>query len=84
MKGSFFSSSSANMIRGRQNASVLPDPVNAIPIMSLPENLYRIKFSGSHFTEDVTDKRTWHIRYRDALDLNRRRFDNAFRFEEVD
>lgn len=25
-----------------------------------------------------------HIRYRDALDLNRRRFDNAFRFEEVD
>ena len=27
------------MIAGRQKAKVFPDPVNAIPIMSLPENL---------------------------------------------
>jgi len=39
MKGSFISSSRANMINGKQKASVLPDPVNAIPIKSRPENL---------------------------------------------
>jgi len=27
------------MINGKQKASVLPDPVNAIPIKSRPENL---------------------------------------------
>lgn len=37
--GSFFSSSSAIMINGKQNAKVLPDPVKAIPIMSRPEKL---------------------------------------------
>lgn len=41
--GSFASSSAANMISGRQNARVFPDPVNAIPIISLPENLPSIK-----------------------------------------
>lgn len=40
-KGSFISSSKANIIKGRQKASVLPEPVNAIPIKSRPENLNR-------------------------------------------
>jgi hypothetical protein len=41
VKGSFFSSSNANMIKGRQNANVLPEPVKAIPIMSRPEKLFK-------------------------------------------
>lgn len=40
-KGSFVSSSRANMIRGRQKAKVFPDPVKAIPIMSRPAKLAR-------------------------------------------
>ena len=38
-KGSFFSSSRANMMSGRQNANVFPEPVNAMPIISRPVNL---------------------------------------------
>ena len=30
---------------GSVNTSVLPEPVNAIPIMSLPDNLEKIKSS---------------------------------------
>ena len=39
IKGIFPSSSSASMIAGREKASVFPDPVKAIPIMSRPEKL---------------------------------------------
>lgn len=35
-----FSSSSANMSNGSEKASVLPEPVNAMPIMSRPEKLF--------------------------------------------
>jgi len=38
--GSLASISSACMIAGRLNARVLPEPVNAMPIISLPENLH--------------------------------------------
>lgn len=38
-KGSFFSASKANITSGKEKVSDLPDPVNAIPIMSLPEKL---------------------------------------------
>jgi hypothetical protein len=37
--GSFISSSSAVMIKGREKASVFPEPVKAIPITSRPANL---------------------------------------------
>lgn len=37
--GILVSASSAIMMTGRQNASVFPDPVKAMPIISLPENL---------------------------------------------
>ena len=40
IKGSLASSSSALIIRGREKASVFPEPVNAIPIISRPENLH--------------------------------------------
>ena len=36
---SFFSCSSAAMIMGSAKTMVFPDPVNAIPIKSLPESL---------------------------------------------
>lgn len=39
--GSLFSCSRQNMITGRVNTRVLPEPVNAMPIMSLPERLQR-------------------------------------------
>lgn len=39
INGSLYSSSNANIINGRENAKVFPDPVNAIPIMSRPESL---------------------------------------------
>jgi len=42
MNGIFESSSSAFIIIGRQNANVLPEPVNAIPIMSRPAKLWNI------------------------------------------
>ena len=35
-----FSSSSANMSNGSEKASVLPEPVKAMPIMSRPEKLF--------------------------------------------
>lgn len=38
-KGSLFSCSSANIMIGRVKTKVFPDPVKAIPIMSLPERL---------------------------------------------
>lgn len=38
-KGSLISSSSAIIISGSENAKVFPEPVNAIPIISRPENL---------------------------------------------
>ena len=37
--GIFFSCSRENMTMGRVNTRVLPDPVNAIPIISLPDSL---------------------------------------------
>lgn len=37
--GSFFSCSKLNMIMGRVKTKVLPEPVNAIPIMSRPIRL---------------------------------------------
>lgn len=37
--GNLDSCSNATMIAGNENARVLPDPVNAMPIISLPENL---------------------------------------------
>jgi hypothetical protein len=39
MKGNFISSSNAIMMSGRQKASVFPEPVKAMPIMSRPEKL---------------------------------------------
>ena len=39
LRGSLASSCSASMTAGSENASVLPDPVNAIPIMSRPERI---------------------------------------------
>lgn len=41
-KGMRFSSSSDAMSSGSENASVLPDPVKAMPIMSRPENLLNV------------------------------------------
>lgn len=46
VKGSFISSSSAVIISGRQKASVFPEPVKAIPIMSRPEKLGNNLASG--------------------------------------
>lgn len=37
--GSFTSASRAIIIAGMQKARVFPEPVNAMPIISLPENL---------------------------------------------
>jgi len=56
---------------GRQKAKVFPDPVNAIPIISLPENL-----NGAHqkVVEKVT--RAIDLRRRDALYLNWRGLDD--------
>jgi hypothetical protein len=42
-----FSSSSANMSNGSEKASVLPEPVNAMPIMSRPEKLSEVQFDLS-------------------------------------
>jgi hypothetical protein len=39
IKGSLSSASSANISIGSENANVLPEPVNAMPIMSRPDNL---------------------------------------------
>lgn len=37
-KGNLASSSIASIINGKQKVSVFPDPVNAMPIISRPEN----------------------------------------------
>lgn len=47
--GNLASISKATITAGNENANVFPDPVNAIPIISLPENLqqdprFRISF----------------------------------------
>lgn len=39
VNGILRSSSSENIMMGKENANVLPEPVKAIPIMSRPENL---------------------------------------------
>jgi hypothetical protein len=39
--GSLHSSSRENITNGSEKARVLPDPVNAIPIISLPANLQK-------------------------------------------
>lgn len=59
------------MIAGRQKAKVFPDPVNAIPIMSLPENLRDTR-------QENPKKTTVHFnsRRRDALYLNWCGFDD--------
>jgi len=54
IKGIFPSSSSASMMAGREKASVFPDPVKAIPIMSRPEKL-------------SVRKKRWMCQYRDSL-----------------
>ena len=40
MNGIRFSCSKQNMMTGSTNTSVLPEPVNAIPMISLPSNLH--------------------------------------------
>jgi hypothetical protein len=40
INGNFSSASSDNIIIGSENANVLPEPVNAMPIMSRPDNLH--------------------------------------------
>ena len=45
MNDNFISSSAANMRSGKQKASVFPEPVNAMPIISRPANLNRCKLS---------------------------------------
>ena len=40
MNGIRFSCSKQNMMMGSTNTSVLPEPVNAIPMISLPSNLH--------------------------------------------
>ena len=39
--GNFFSCSRQNIMMGRVKTSVFPEPVNAIPIISLPDKLGR-------------------------------------------
>ena len=41
MNGIRFSCSKQNMMMGSTKTSVLPEPVNAIPMISLPSNLHR-------------------------------------------
>ena len=45
-KGKAFSCSRANMMSGRQNTSVFPDPVKAMPIMSRPDKLWQVGGGG--------------------------------------
>jgi hypothetical protein len=73
--GNFASISSACMIAGRLNARVLPEPVNAMPIMSLPENLS---------VRCCQDLRADNLRCRKSLHLNRGRALDAFRLEIVE
>jgi hypothetical protein len=61
---SLTSASSASIMTGIQNASVFPEPVKAMPIMSLPENL-----NGNQWLLEYTVK---YVRCGDALQLNRR------------
>lgn len=57
--GSLVSASSASMMTGIQNASVFPEPVKAMPIMSLPENLKGIQWLLEYTVN--------YVRCRDAL-----------------
>ena len=73
--------SSENITNGRVNTRVFPDPVKAIPIISLPDNLATQETDLSHISQPVTCQLTqqpvalhsWH-----PLDLNGRRMSNAF------
>lgn len=51
------------MIRGKQNASVLPDPVKAMPMTSRPENLNNLLCASRPDSEENS-------RDGDALQLN--------------
>jgi hypothetical protein len=58
---------------GIQNASVFPEPVKAMPIMSLPENLNRNQWPLEYTVN--------YVRCRDTLQLDRRWRQYAVVFE---
>lgn len=57
---------------GKQKASVFPDPVKAIPIMSRPANLGPVSARRGEERQALND-----IRRRQPLQLNRSRICNA-------
>jgi hypothetical protein len=59
--------SSACMIAGRLNARVLPEPVNAIPIMSLPENL-SVRCCQNLRADNLRCRKSLHLNRGRALD----------------
>jgi len=78
-KGIRFSSSSANMRSGREKASVFPDPVKAIPIMSRPE-----KLRGGLLAGISEQKQAGNSRDGESLKLNRRRRHDLLVLEVVE
>jgi len=82
-KGIRFSSSIANIKSGREKARVLPDPVNAIPIISLPENLDECR-NVSTLRWASCRKRERDVRYGNPLELDRSRSFNLFLLEVIE
>lgn len=66
------------MSSGNENASVFPDPVKAIPIMSRPE-----KLKAREISQCGARARTVDVRDGKTLQLNRRRSHDLFRFQII-
>ena len=77
INGSFVSSSRAIIISGKQKASVFPEPVKAIPIISRPENLCMT------FSKALKAGKRRSIRDRDTLQLNGCRGDYSTCLQKV-
>jgi hypothetical protein len=66
MSGNLSSASKANINSGRENANVFPDPVKAMPIISLPESLKAGKMASDNGLGTMKEKL---VRLTDELTL---------------